>query len=149
MKFLKKDLINYQKQYRTVKTGWRQKYLKRKVNISSADEQWLDNEGNIIDEQCVLDDLEAASDYERGVAQLDKKKKGKAIVRKLKELTGDLVKAVGKKQNHKKCFMHLQGLLIILMKAYIEYEMAAKDSGKSRSLLTLLSLLNVNSHFHA
>ena len=42
--------------------------LSQKESISSADERWLDNEGNIVDEQRVLDDLEAASDYERGVA---------------------------------------------------------------------------------
>ena len=29
--------------------------LKRSETISSADEQWLDNEANIIDEQCVLE----------------------------------------------------------------------------------------------
>jgi len=29
-----------------------------------ADEEWLDHEANTVDEQCVLDELGAASDYE-------------------------------------------------------------------------------------
>ena len=69
--------------------------LKRSETISSADEQWLDNEANIIDEQCVLEQLESASDYERGVTHLDDK--GKAIVKKLKEWAGELPKITGKK----------------------------------------------------
>ena len=65
--------------------------------ISSADEQWLDNEGNTIDEQRILDVLESASDYERGVGQLDDA--GKAIVEKLREWAGDLpAKIPGKKR---------------------------------------------------
>jgi len=42
-----------------------------KRTISSADEHWLDHEANIVDEQRVIENLEAASDYERGLARLD------------------------------------------------------------------------------
>jgi len=56
--------------------------LARKESISSSDEYWLDHEGNTVDEQCVIDNLEAASDYERGVERLDRS--GKAIVTKLR-----------------------------------------------------------------
>jgi hypothetical protein len=35
-----------------------------------ADEEWLDHEANMVDEQCILDELEAASDYERGLKRL-------------------------------------------------------------------------------
>jgi predicted lipase len=41
--------------------------LSRQEDISSADEHWLDNEGNTIDEQRILEKLESASDYETGV----------------------------------------------------------------------------------
>ncbi|KAI9440580.1 hypothetical protein H4582DRAFT_1788482, partial [Lactarius indigo] len=74
--------------------------LKRSETLSSADEKWLDNEANIIDEQRVLEQLELASDYEREVARLDNK--GKAIVEKLREWAGELlVKMVGRKRKQK------------------------------------------------
>jgi len=53
--------------------------LSQQEAISSADEQWLDGEGNTVDEQRILDILESASDYEQGVAQLDDN--GQAIVK--------------------------------------------------------------------
>ena len=64
----------------------------------SADEQWLDHEANTVDEQYVLDHLEAASNYERGLEQLDEN--GKVIVKKLREWAGDLTKVVGNKRKH-------------------------------------------------
>jgi hypothetical protein len=67
-----------------------------KESISSSDEYWLDHEGNTVDEQRVIDTLEAASDYERGVKRLDGP--GKAIVTKLRELAGDLAKVAGQKR---------------------------------------------------
>ena len=72
--------------------------LARKESISSSDEYWLDHhdEANTVDEQRVIDTLEAASDYERGVKRLDGP--GKAIVTKLRELAGDLAKVAGKKR---------------------------------------------------
>jgi hypothetical protein len=57
-------------------------------------EYWLDREGNTVDEQRVIEILEAASDYERGVEGLDEP--GKAIVKKLREWAGDLAKLQGK-----------------------------------------------------
>ena len=42
--------------------------LSQRETISSVDEQWLDHDANTVDEQRVLDDLEAASDYKRGLA---------------------------------------------------------------------------------
>jgi hypothetical protein len=70
--------------------------LARKEAISSSEEEWLDNEGNTVDEQRVLDILELAPDYEKGVEQLDYK--GKAIVQKLRELAGDVAKVTGNKR---------------------------------------------------
>ena len=62
--------------------------LAKKEPIPPSDEEWLDNEANVIDEERVLEALEAASDYERGVAKLDDT--GKPIVQKLREWAGDL-----------------------------------------------------------
>ena len=67
-----------------------------KESISSADEHWLDHEGNTVDEQQIIETLDAASDYERGVEALDEA--GRAIVKKLREWAGDLAKVAGKKQ---------------------------------------------------
>src|SRR5260221_10183273 len=38
-------------------------------SISSEDEQWLDYDANLVDEQCILDALEDAPDYETGFAR--------------------------------------------------------------------------------
>ncbi|KAF8223876.1 hypothetical protein L208DRAFT_1191219, partial [Tricholoma matsutake] len=57
--------------------------LSQKETISSADEHWLDHEANTVDEQCIIDNLKAASDYERGLARLDDA--GREIVKKLRE----------------------------------------------------------------
>ncbi|KAF8801775.1 hypothetical protein BYT27DRAFT_7114164 [Phlegmacium glaucopus] len=69
--------------------------LSQGETISSTDEKWLDNEANTVDEENFLQDLESASNYERGLRRLDKG--GKAIVKKLKEWAGDLVKGGVKK----------------------------------------------------
>ncbi|KAF8810643.1 hypothetical protein BYT27DRAFT_7022412, partial [Phlegmacium glaucopus] len=52
-------------------------------SISSADDRWLDHEANTVDKECILHDLEVASEYERGLERLDKG--GKAIVKKLRQ----------------------------------------------------------------
>jgi hypothetical protein len=70
--------------------------LAEKRSISLTDELWLDNEANMVDEICVIDMLEDASDYERGVERLDDK--GKAIVTKLKELAGGVATEALKKR---------------------------------------------------
>ena len=44
---------------------------------------------NTVDEERILNNLERASDYERGLERLDAD--GKAIVKKLRELAGDLM----------------------------------------------------------
>ena len=66
---LKKGLAKFTE---TIKT--RKKELSARLamaeTISSLDEHWLDNEANIVDEQCVLDTLESASDYEQGLAHI-------------------------------------------------------------------------------
>ena len=55
----------------------------------------MDHEVNTVKEECILLVLEQASDYKRGFKRLDKD--GKAIVKKLKVLAGDLMKVSGKK----------------------------------------------------
>ena len=74
-----------------------------KENISSADERWLDHEANTVDEERILANLEAASDYERGLEKLDEDEK--AIVKKLREWAGDLMKVMGKKRKRRRFYM--------------------------------------------
>ena len=69
--------------------------LARAETISSSDEHWLDNEANTVDEEHVLDTLESALDYERGLERLGED--GKAIVKKLREWASDLAKVAGNK----------------------------------------------------
>ena len=71
-----------------------------KTKISEEEEEWLDKGGgNTVDEIHVIDELERASDYERGIGRLDEKYK--AVVQKLRELAGDIVKVAGNKRKRK------------------------------------------------
>jgi hypothetical protein len=71
---LKKGLAKFLKQIKARKDEFNAKLLRRET-ISPADEEWLDHEANTVDEQHVLDELEAASDYERGFERLSEDKK--------------------------------------------------------------------------
>ncbi|KIJ90741.1 hypothetical protein K443DRAFT_116166 [Laccaria amethystina LaAM-08-1] len=87
LNILKKGLEKFSNSIKTRKDVLTSK-LSRRESISSADERWLDFEANTVDEERILNDLERASDYERGLERLDAD--GKAIVKKLRELVGDL-----------------------------------------------------------
>ena len=54
--------------------------------FSESDEDWLDGEGNLVNEERVVQDLEEASDYERGLGRLDAE--GRCIVQRLQVLGG-------------------------------------------------------------
>ena len=92
--FSRMVLTNFLKKIKTRKEALTLK-LSRRESISSADEKWLDQEANTIDAERILHDLEAASDYERGLERLDEG--GKATVKKLREWAGDLMKVAGNK----------------------------------------------------
>ena len=94
---LKKGLEKFSNSIKTRKDGLTLK-LSCWESISSADEWWLDFEVNTVDEECILNDLKRASDYERRLERLDAD--GKAIVKKLRELAGDLMKVAGNKWKH-------------------------------------------------
>jgi len=102
LKVLKKGLAKFMETIKTCKKELSAK-LAQAETISSSDEHWLDNEGNTVDKQCVLDTLESASDYEQGIEQLDEN--GKAIVKKLREWAGDLAKVTGNKWKHTSFYM--------------------------------------------
>jgi hypothetical protein len=53
--------------------------------ISEEDERWLDTEANFVDERRILDELDKASDYERGLARLPEN--DSVILRRLQEVT--------------------------------------------------------------
>ncbi|KAF8264401.1 hypothetical protein EI94DRAFT_1788017 [Lactarius quietus] len=89
---LKRGLSRLKKHYEAKKKVLTAKWQ----SLTAEEEHWLDHEGNLVDEQRVLDTLEAASDYECTVSQLDDA--GKALVKKLREEAGDVPKVVGAKQ---------------------------------------------------
>ncbi|KAG6832873.1 hypothetical protein H0H87_012806, partial [Tephrocybe sp. NHM501043] len=66
------------------------KHLHEKKPILDVDEQWLDHEGNLVNEEKVLKVLENASDYEHGLERLNTQ--DKTLVEKLKEVGGGIVK---------------------------------------------------------
>ncbi|KAG6872508.1 hypothetical protein C0992_009551, partial [Termitomyces sp. T32_za158] len=70
--------------------------LGRHEKISDADEAWLDNEANLIDEEAVVELLEEASDYEHGLSQLSSHQKN--LVDRLLVLGGGQEKIVGNKR---------------------------------------------------
>ena len=96
LEVIMKGLEIQEKQFNSRRTDL-QTHLAKK-SISSQDEKWLDHNANFMDEQHVLDTLDKASDYDRGLGRLDDKQKGN--VKKLQELAGDLTKVVGQKQKH-------------------------------------------------
>ena len=96
---LKKGLAEFSKKIKARKDKLTDKLAKNE-KISDEDEHWLDHEANMVDEQRVLDTLEAASDYEREVGRLDENSKG--IVKKLREWAGDTSIVAGQKRQRKK-----------------------------------------------
>ena len=80
-----KDFIKGRKDNLLACLNWKEK-------ISDEDEEWLDNVGNLIDEEAIVDLLENMSDYECGLTQLTSQQK--SLVEKLKELGGEVKKAV-------------------------------------------------------
>lgn len=79
-----------------VKKETLQAQLATNKSISSQDEKWLDHEANLVDEEQVLEVLENASDYERGLERLDDVQK--SVVRQLREAAGDLTRVAGQKR---------------------------------------------------
>ena len=72
--------------------------LNRKEKISDEDEEWLDNAGNVVDEEAVVNLLENTSDYEHGLTQLQVMSQQKTLVEKLKVLGGEGNKSLGKRE---------------------------------------------------
>ena len=95
LSILRKGLDTLKRQVQTHKANLEAK-LQQKEKLTDVDGHWLDNDGNVVDKQRVLETLEASSDYEQGFARLDEADKG--IVRQLRELAGDLSKIVGHKR---------------------------------------------------
>jgi hypothetical protein len=60
--------------------------LSKKEKLSDADENWLDTDGNLVDEQRVIEELDTASDFERGVQQLSDN--GRAALGRLRQAAG-------------------------------------------------------------
>jgi hypothetical protein len=110
LELLKKGLSTLQKQVKKRKDALLER-LARKEKIPAADEAWLDDHANDVDERTLIDKLEKASDYERGLCRLDSKEK--ALVDHLKELGGggEGEEAKGGEKVSKKraspCLLHL------------------------------------------
>ena len=94
---LKKGLATLQKQV-SAKQKDLSARLRWKEKLSEVDEQWLDNEGNTIDEELLCDKLENASDYELWLESLDSREK--EIVERLTKLGGEILSPVGKEWKH-------------------------------------------------
>ena len=60
--------------------------LKANQAISEADEEWLDHDGNLVDEERLVHELDTALDYEAACKNLSPQ--DKAIVKRLIEITG-------------------------------------------------------------
>ncbi|KAI6115087.1 hypothetical protein EDD16DRAFT_1520810 [Pisolithus croceorrhizus] len=85
--------------------------LKAGQPISEVDQEWLDGDGNLVDEEQVVEGLDNVSDYERGFERLSSQ--DKEIVQKLQRLAGSGSKddAPSKKRKHK-AFENFCGLYI-------------------------------------
>lgn len=80
----------------TVKRDHLLTQLAEKKSITSLDKHWLNNDANLVNKEYILDTLEKASNYKRGVERLNNE--GKANVIRLWELSSDLSLKVSKKQ---------------------------------------------------
>jgi chaperonin cofactor prefoldin len=78
--------------------------LHRKEKISTEKGEWLDNAANPVDEEVIINLLDKASDYERGLERLNSQQK--SLIDKLKELGGGVKKATlpGNKRKSKGLF---------------------------------------------
>ena len=61
-------------------------HLHRNEKISEEDEQWLDQDANLVDEEALIDMLEKVSDYERKLASFDIQKR--SLIQKLTATAG-------------------------------------------------------------
>lgn len=95
LEVLRKGLKALRKQVKTRREKL-QGLLAARKKISPQDEEWLDNEGNLVVEEQIVENLDHASDYERAVNALTAEQQ--EIVTKLRELAGDLPKTVGNKR---------------------------------------------------
>ena len=82
---LKGGLKKLQDQTQARKAGLEAR-LKASQPILQADKEWLDGDGSLVDEQCLLDKLDKASDYNCAIEKLDAKER--SIVQKLMGLMG-------------------------------------------------------------
>ncbi|GLB34609.1 putative DDE superfamily endonuclease [Lyophyllum shimeji] len=80
--------------------------LRKQEKISSADERWLDTDGNLVDEEAIVDLLENASDFDRGLQRLNSQQK--SLVEKLKELGSSIKKATVPGNKRKRPAEHKQ-----------------------------------------
>lgn len=73
--------------------------LQKKEKISDADEQWLDHDTNLVNKEAIIDALEKASDYKRGLTRLTPHQKG--LVQMLKDLGNGVKQAALPSNKHK------------------------------------------------
>ena len=104
---LKKGLTKLQHQIQDWKTRLEDK-LKAGQPISDSDEDWLDNTGNLVDEEQVVDVLNHASDYKQELKRLNLH--NKSVVEKLRNLTGSDMTGCAPPGKHK--HMAFQNLII-------------------------------------
>jgi hypothetical protein len=109
LEILKKGLKALQKKVQSKKDQL-QACLAEKQSISSQDGDWLDHEANLVDGRHVIDALECTSDYEKGLERLNEMDKG--VVKKLREVAGDLAKMAEKKRR-RMCNAKILRLLVI------------------------------------
>ena len=91
IEILKKGLTRLQNQVQDWKTRLLAE-LRASRPISDTDQEQLDNNGNLVDEERVVDVLDCASDYEEGLRRLNSH--DKYVVDKLQSLIGSTLGVV-------------------------------------------------------
>ena len=91
IEILKKGLTRLRNQVQDRKTRLLAE-LRASRPISDTDQEWLDNDGNLVDEERVVDVLDCASDYEEGLRRLNSH--DKYVVDKLQSLVGSTLGVV-------------------------------------------------------
>ncbi|KIK75360.1 hypothetical protein PAXRUDRAFT_173078 [Paxillus rubicundulus Ve08.2h10] len=115
LEILKKGLTKLQQQIQDQKTRLEGK-LKAGQPLSDSDEEWLDNAGNLVDEERVVDPLDNASDYEQGLKRLNSHDKSvkPAFMKKEKDTLEQRIKILDwhhtKGENQSKTAKHFDAI---------------------------------------
>jgi hypothetical protein len=121
IEIVKKGLTRLQNQVQDRKTRLGAE-LRAGRPISDSDEEWLDNDGNLVDEERVVDALDHASDYEQELSRLNSH--DKSILDKLQSL-GNCAQSQSAPSKKRKRMTFLNAMIYSMLSLFAGPELPA------------------------